>query len=250
VNFVSHAPQLGNIALLVAIVGTVVACRPPAPPPPRPTEAEVAAREANNQRNANRTSGDSKHAKRKDGLTGGVLLFTDNFSNDGLGDDWDVKLPGEWTVTNGELVASKVKVYDDRNKGVWLNVPLPEKVRVEFESRSMGKDGDSKCEIFATEQKHEAGYSVIFGGWSNTINAICRMGEHEPRRVVQTPHLKVKAGKRYKWTIVRTDAVVRWYIDGKFIIAYDDPKPVRGKWFAFNNWLSDVRFDNVKVWRL
>lgn len=239
-----------SAALLLALLCAMSSCRPPAPPPPRPTEVEIAAREAKNQRHANRSSTDSKHAARKDGLTGGVLLFSDNFNRAGLGSEWDVKLPGEWTVTNGELVASKVDVYDDRNKGVWLNVPLPPKTRIEFESRSMGKDGDTKCEVFATEQKHEAGYSVIFGGWGNTINTICRLGEHEAKRVVQTPHLKVEAAKRYKWTIVRTDGAVRWYINGGFVVAYDDKNPVRGKWFALNNWLSDVRFDNVKVWRL
>ena len=236
---------------IVATTGLFFAsCRPPAPPPPRPTEAEISARQAQAQRNANRTSADSKHAKRKDGLTGGTLVFSDDFNRAGLGGQWSVKLPGEWTVTNGELKPNRVEVYDDRNKGVWLNVPLPEKVRVQFEARSLGAAGDTKCEVFATEQKHEAGYSVIFGGWNNTINTICRLGEHEPKRVVQVPHQKVERGKRYTWTIVRTDNAVRWYIDGKFMIAYDDAKPVRGSWFGFNNWLSDLRFDNVKVWRL
>lgn len=239
----------GAVASALVTAVLVTACRPPAPPPPRPTEAEIATREANSQRKANKTSTDSKHAKRTDGLQGGTLLVSDDFDTP-LGNRWSVKLPGEWTATNGELVAKRVNVYDDRNKGVWLNTKLPAKVRIEFESRSLGKDGDTKCEIFATEQTHEAGYSLIFGGWTNTINTICRLGEHEPKRVVQVPHQRVERAKRYKWTIVRNDNAVRWYIDGKFMIAYDDVSPVKGQWFGFNNWLSDIRFDNFKVWRL
>ena len=60
----------------------------------------------------------------------------------------------------------------------------------------------------------------------------------------------VERGRKYKWTVVRTDNVVRWYIDGRFMVAYDDKTAVRGKFFGFNNWLSDVRFDDLKVWRL
>jgi len=238
------------VVVVLLCASIAAACQPPKPPPPRPTEAEIATRERTRQTRANQLSTDSKHAKRKDGLTGGSLVFEDNFDGPGLSDKWSVKLPGEWTVTAGELKANRVEVYDDRNRGVWLNVPLPEKTRVEFTARSLSKDGDTKCEVFATEQKHEAGYSIIYGGWGNTINTICRLGEHEPRRVVQVPHQRVERAKSYKWTIVRTDNAVRWYLDGKFMIAYDDAKPVKGKWFAFNNWLSDIRFDNVKIWKL
>ncbi len=236
--------------VLFTIAACVGACQPPRPPPPRPTEAQIADREQARQSQANARSTDSEHARNKAGLTGGKLVFSDNFDGPGLADAWRVMLAGEWTVTSGELSANRVDAYDDRNKGVWLNVPLPEKTRIEFRSRSLSKEGDMKCEVFATEQKHEAGYSIIFGGWSNTINTICRLGEHEPRRVVQVPNQPVQSNRKYKWTVVRTDNTVRWYIDDKFMVAYEDKQPVKGRWFGFNNWLSDVRFDDLRVWDL
>jgi hypothetical protein len=34
------------------------------------------------------------------------------------------------------------------------------------------------------------------------------------------------------------------------MIAYDDAEPVRGSFLGFNNWATDVRFDNVQVFAL
>jgi hypothetical protein len=34
------------------------------------------------------------------------------------------------------------------------------------------------------------------------------------------------------------------------MIAYDDPEPVKGRFFGFNNWLTTVSFDKVRVWEL
>ena len=61
---------------------------------------------------------------------------------------------------------------------------------------------------------------------------------------------KVVPGRIYTWTIVRTDDVVRWYLDGRFVLAYADVAPVRGHAFGFNNWASDVRFKDLQVYAL
>lgn len=236
--------------LICAATGTLVAvsaCKPPPPPPPRPAPKPAA------EAAAEPTPADDPQAKaaaRKDGLSGGTLVFSDDFSAAALTDKWKVLHEGEWTLEAGELRANKVAEEEARNQGVWLQQPLPEKARIEFKARSLSKVGDTKCEVFATEPKHEAGYSVIFGGWSNTINTIARTGEHEPARRVQSPHVPVQPNKVYQWTIVRTDNVVRWYVDGQFMLAYDDPNPVKGTFFGFNNWATDVRFDDVRVYAL
>ena len=236
---------------VAAVVGLwLCACVPPQPPPPPPSEAEIAARSAQAANRGQAPTAAGKHARRTDGLKGGTLVFQDDFERAEPGDDWTGLQAGEWQIKAGRLSANRVPVYDDRNKGMWLNKELPAKVRIEFEARALGDTGDTKCEVFARSKSHEAGYSIIFGGWNNTINTIARLGEHEPKRVVQRPHVPVKSETTYRWTIVRTDAVVRWYIDGRFMLAYDDADPVKGKFFGFNNWLTKVSFDTVRVWAL
>ena len=234
---------------LCAAVSVLAACVPPKPPPPRPTKDQIAARAAKQKRQVKAKTND-RHKKRTDGLKGGKLIFKDNFNRESLGVDWEVKLSGEWLIRDGKLVATRVQVYDDRNQGVWLKRQLPKKARVEFTARVKSGSGDMKCELFARSASHEAGYSVIFGGWNNTINTISRLGEHEPKRVIQRPHTPVKTGQSYRWALVRTDNTLRWYLDGVYVAAYDDPSPVFGPYFGFNNWLSDVEFDDLAIYDL
>ncbi len=244
-----NARRARNCAVVVCAVALwLAACVPPAPPPPRPTATAAAKARPTAVRPG--SAEDAKQRGRRDGLEGGTLVFADDFERAELGGDWRFDQPGEWTVEAGALRSNRVEVYEERNKGVWLKRPLPTRVRVEFRGEVRSGSGDIKCEIFATEPKHEAGYSVIFGGWNNTINAIARLGEHEPARRVQRPHVPVRSQQRYLWTLVRTDGVVRWYVDGRFMLAYDDAAPVQGGYFGFNNWLSDVRFDEVRVYDL
>ncbi len=225
-------------------------CVPPKPPPPRPAAPLPGAEPAKRNRRPTAEPAISKHASRRDGLEGGMLVFEDDFERAELGADWTAAEPGEWTIGEGLLRANRVANYDDRNKGCWLKRELPEKVRIEFDAASHSKVGDMKCEVFAGDSGHESGYSIIFGGWNNAINTITRLGEHQEGRVVQKPHVPVESGRSYHWAVVRTDGAVRWYVDGRFMIAYDDPEPLVGRRFGFNNWLSDVRFDRVRVWDL
>lgn len=227
-------------------LSVLISCQPPPPPPPRPappaaTSAEPVPESVDPQ---------VAQAARSDGLQGGTLLFRDDFERADLGPNWIVKHPDEWTIEGGLLRSHRVDPAESRNQGIWLQKPLPDKARIVFQARSLSPSGDTKCEVFATEQAHEAGYSIIFGGWNNTINTITRKGEHEPTRRVQSAHIPVEPQRTYTWTIVRTDNVVRWYVDGKFFLSYDDADAVRGQWFGFNNWLTDVRFDNLEVYAL
>lgn len=233
------------LAVAAGALAASAGCTPPDPPPPRPPAPKAAA--ATDDDNSDPQA---KQAARSDGLTGGKLVFEDHFDRAELGPDWLAKHAGEWTLDDGRLKAGKVAEEEARNQGVWLQKPLPAKVRITFRSQSLSRVGDTKCEVFATAAKHESGYSVIFGGWNNTINTIARLGEHEPRRVVQSDHQPVEFKRTYSWTIVRTDNAVRWYIDGKFMVAYVDSSPVQGNLFGFNNWATDVRFDDLQVFEL
>jgi len=187
---------------------------------------------------------------RSDGLQGGTIVFQDDFERPELGSQWQVGHGPAWRLENGWVHGTTAPNDDDKNRGLWLMQELPEKARIEFEAKSLSDIGDTKCEVFNTEPRHEAGYAIIFGGWRNTINTIARMGEHEPNRVEQKPHVRVQKGKVYKWAIVRNDNVVRWYIDGRLMISYDDKQPIAGRYFGFNNWATDVWYDSVRVYQL
>ena len=174
----------------------------------------------------------------------GAALFADAFDRAEIGPDWVAPEGGPWRIEDGAL-----HVQNAQNKALWLARPLPDEVIVEFDAWSTSADGDVKCEIFGDGAKHESGYSLIFGGWTNTITTIARLGEHEPGRVEMRDAMTV--GKHYHWKIVRAAAEIELYVDGALKIARHDPEMLRGPGhdrFAFNDWASDSHYDDVKVY--
>ncbi len=184
--------------------------------------------------------------KRKAGssedLTGGILVLSDDFQRDAVGDQYLTKST-KWSITDGWL-----HIQGDRNEGLWLTMPLPERVRVEFDARSMTTEGDIKCEIFNAEPRHQTGYIAILGGWKNALSVLARLDEHGEDRM-ESP-AKVDIGKVHHFALVRTEGSLRWFVDGKLVLAYPDDDPLRGKYFGFNNWNSDVYYDNLAIYRL
>ena len=182
-------------------------------------------------------------------LEGGELVFEDDFEREQLGDDWTTEHPG-WEIRAGE-----VRDHSAKNKGLWLKKLLPPKTRVEFDLRSDprtdGKPfaGDVKVEIFATEPLHQAGYVLINGGWSNQLDVVARLDEHGEDRKEQ-PATKVVSGQAGRWSVVRTDGTLHWFRDGQLHMSYPDGQPVQGGYLGFNNWLSNVAYDNLKVYDL
>ena len=60
------------------------------------------------------------------------------------------------------------------------NKRLPKDVRIEFDVRSEGADGDIKWEAFGDGRNHASGYVFIFGGWHNREVRIAKLDEHAP----------------------------------------------------------------------
>ena len=178
-----------------------------------------------------------------------VEVFSEDFSGQTLGPLWSRGVgeggKGQWRVESGALVAQDIK-----NDPLWLKRPLPPHARVEFEATSLSDEGDLKFEIFGDGVNHSSGYVVIFGGWKNALDVIARLDEHGQDRLAR-PSIKVKPRQVHKLALERDEQGMRFYVDGKLVLTYNDPAPLKGashQYFAFNDWTAPVRFDNLKVY--
>jgi hypothetical protein len=176
--------------------------------------------------------------------------FSDDFERGQVGAAYK-KTGGSWRIHDGEL-----HVKGARNHPLWLLRTLPPDVRVEFDARSESREGDIKVEVFgdgasyAKDDSYSAtSYVIIFGGWDNSQNVLARMDEHGDDRVVGEAR-KVEPGATYRFRIERIGGTLTVWVDEDILLKMDDPEPLRGRGhdhFGFNNWQSDLWFDNLKV---
>lgn len=176
--------------------------------------------------------------------------FKDGFDGERLGEHWN-NTGGPYRIVSGEL-----HVRGARNKPLWLRRTLPRDVKISFDVRSESPDGDIKVEVYGdgvskaeSESYTATSYVIIFGGWGNSLNVIARMNEHGSDRVVGQKR-KVELGQRYAVEIERRGGQIRYSVDGDEIAVLDDDAPLYGRGhdhFAFNNWMSDVFFDNLAI---
>jgi hypothetical protein len=174
----------------------------------------------------------------------------EHFERDQLGDLWH-NTGGPYQMHGGEL-----HVRGARNKPLWLRRTLPRDVRIELTARSETPDGDIKVEVFGdgtsraeSESYTATSYVIIFGGWNNTTNAIARMDEHGPDLARGRP-MRVEAGRTYRLKIERQGDTIAYWVDGEKLAELVDPEPLEGRGhdhFAFNNWTSDVYFDDLVI---
>ena len=180
----------------------------------------------------------------------GPAGFSDGFQRASLGEAWN-NTGGPWRITDGEL-----SIRGAKNRPLWLRRTLPRDVRVEFDATSHSEEGDIKVELFgdgvsrAEEERYTASsYVIILGGWSNSLNIIARMDEHADDRVVG-PRRRIAPGQRYHFIIDRRGSTLSVSIDGEEWMRFEDPDPLEGRGhdhFAFNNWDTDLRFDNLRI---
>jgi len=102
--------------------------------------------------------------------------FHDEFERASLGDNYWSN-GGHWRIAKGELYSPGVG-----NNPLWLLLRLPQDVRIEFDARSEGADGDVKWEAFGDGRNHATGYVFIFGGWHNRETKIAKLDEHAPTK--------------------------------------------------------------------
>ncbi|MGB8330586.1 MAG: hypothetical protein WCE62_10700 [Polyangiales bacterium] len=176
--------------------------------------------------------------------------FADDFERSQLGKDYG-STGGNWRIESGQI-----HVEGAKNHPLWLLRTLPRNVRVEFDARSESPEGDIKVEIFGDGSSHAiqddytaTSYVVIFGGWNNSRNVLARMEEHGENRVVGKPR-RVEPGATYSFRIERIGGTITVWVGDDVLLEMDDPEPLEGRGhdhFGFNNWQSELWFDNLKV---
>jgi len=179
-------------------------------------------------------------------------VFTDDFERAEPGPLW-LDTGGGYTIRGGNLNARKAY-----NHPLWLQRRLPANVKIEFDALSKSPSGDIKIELFGDGSTFDpdkgayvaSGYVLIFGGWNNSLSALCRQNEHNEGVKAQRRAPPVEVGRTYHMTITRRHGQIDWMIDGEPFLSWNDPEPLRGsghEFFAFSNWEADVYFDNLKI---
>lgn len=103
-----------------------------------------------------------------------AVPFRDDFNRATLGNAYWSN-GGHWRIAGGQVYSPGVG-----NNPLWLKARLPRDVRIEFDVRSEGPDGDIKWEAFGDGRNHASGYVFIFGGWKNREVRIAKLDEHAP----------------------------------------------------------------------
>jgi hypothetical protein len=180
----------------------------------------------------------------------GTEIFRDDFERTELGASWIATADGA-RLENGVL-----KLADLRNHPLWLDVALPDDVRVEFDAWAATEEGDVKVELcgdgksVATSTNYIAtGYVFVFGGWNNTLNVIARRNEHGRDRATASEPMPM-ASRRYHFAITRSANELIWEVDGRAVLEFEDPSPLRGPGhdhFAFSGWEAETHFDNLVI---
>ena len=185
---------------------------------------------------------------------GGRVLFTDNFDRQVLGSDWLT------TGAGAAIEQGALRMADAHNHPLWLRMPLPPDVRIEFDAWAETDEGDIKVELagdgqsFAKTVSYTAtGYVFILGGWNNALDVIARQDEHGDDRVAVAREPKLEPERRYHVAITRRGGELRLELDGRMLGEMIDEQPLLGaghEHFAFNNWESPTRFDNLVIYAL
>lgn len=179
--------------------------------------------------------------------------FGDDFERGDLGPGWN-NTGAEYRIAGGKLT-----VKGAYNHPLWLRKKLPRDAVIDLDVMSRSPSGDIKIQAWGDGQSFDpdkgsndsvTGYAFIFGGWNNSQNFICRLGEHDDERKVGRADVHVEPGRTYHWTVTRRGGAIDWRLDGQPFLGWTDPAPLEGaghEYLAFDDWESDVSFDNLKI---
>jgi hypothetical protein len=64
---------------------------------------------------------------------------------------------------------------------------------------------------------------------------------------------KGQQGRTYRFAVARKEKTFVWYLNDEPFLTMTDTSPLEGnghEFFAFNNWSSEVFFDDLKIFEL
>lgn len=177
--------------------------------------------------------------------------FRDNFDGATLAPHW-LATSDAYRTAGGRL-----GIRYGYNHPLWLRPRLPRDAEIRFDAISKSADGDVKVELWGDGQSFaknkgaytSSGYVLIHGGWNNSLTVLARLNEHGKDRLVRRD-MKIEPGRTYRWRVERRANTLRWWIDDQLVHEIDDPQPLEGDGhtaLGFNNWESDVSFDNLEI---
>lgn len=179
--------------------------------------------------------------------------WSDSFDRADIGGDYHATSEAYRIVDNHLVVANAY------NHPLWLRKKLPRDASIEFDVWSMSPAGDIKVEAWGDGRHHardkgaytSSGYVFIMGGWNNSKNLFAKGNEHG-KDVAERRDPKVKVGQKYHWKIVRKGPRIDWYVDDMTtpFLSFEDPTPYEGDahaYFGFNDWESELHFDNLTI---
>jgi hypothetical protein len=182
-----------------------------------------------------------------------TTTWADDFERDEVGGDY-YRTGGSYRISTGQL-----GVEGGYNHPMWLRKKLPRDVSIQFDTWSNSPAGDIKVELFGDGRSHaknkgqytSTGYVVVMGGWNNSKSILARGNEHG-KNLVERKQPRVVKGKHYHWKIVRQGKKIDWFVDDMTtpFLSFEDSSPLAGPghhYFGFNNWESDVWFDNLTI---
>ncbi|HQB10086.1 MAG TPA: hypothetical protein PLW37_09470 [bacterium] len=176
-------------------------------------------------------------------------IFEDNFERAELGENYTVQ-GGDWKIDAGAITSSKA---ENRNL-VLTGAALPQNGVIELTMWSESEGVDVKFNAWGDGKIHDHGdgYSFILGGWQNRVSVISKLHEHEKKRSEERD-IRLKKGERYRVKIVRKASDIKWFVNDRHFMSYNDDDPLKTSdgfdRFSFGNWRSKVFFDDLKIYK-
>ncbi|MFN0062696.1 MAG: hypothetical protein ACKVPX_09285 [Myxococcaceae bacterium] len=171
------------------------------------------------------------------------LPYADDF-------DGDVKLTERYQVTGGDwrIVQGVLWSPGVRNNPLWLLAKLPRNIWLEFDAKPRVPEADVRAEMFGNGKDPLSGYRFVLSAQGPTAKPTLYR-RRETDSVHGTP-IALKPGASQTWRIERSEARIRWTINGQVVIDYTDPDPLFGQRhdrFGLSSGEHDVLFDRLRV---
>ncbi|MSP17270.1 MAG: hypothetical protein EXR73_11810 [Myxococcales bacterium] len=179
--------------------------------------------------------------------------FADDFTRADLGGDYHATAPDAYRISGGALGAQGAY-----NHPLWLRRKLPTNAVIEFDCWANSPDGDLKIEAWGDGRSYAkdkgayaaTGYVFVLGGHQNTESFLARLDEHGADR--KWSPRRAEIGHRYHFKIVRQGGRLDWFVDDMAapFLTFEDPAPLAGPGhdhFGFNDWQSELWFDNLVI---